>query len=87
MRDARRCRITFPVIGRIEGRRPSLRSDLGIESIGRIFDRRVGPLTELSTGSVVQSSDPGRALITGESLGFVFTDDEAADLRAFLAAL
>ena len=92
----------------------------------READQPLYTLTETSTGNVVQSTDPGRALITGkfadvgrfkvpslrglaarapyfhggsartlsdvvafyrEALGFTFTDDEAADLQAFLAAL
>ncbi|MEP6652889.1 MAG: hypothetical protein ABJA82_05995 [Myxococcales bacterium] len=89
-------------------------------------DQPLYTFTELSTGAVVQVTDPGRALITGKFadlgrfkvpalrglaarppyfhdgsartlvdvvafyrkvLGFVFTDDEAADMQAFLAAL
>jgi cytochrome c peroxidase len=92
----------------------------------RAPDQPLYTLTELSTGTVVTTTDPGRALITGkfadvgrfkvpalralgarapyfhggsartladvvafyeESLSFQFTDDEAADLEAFLAAL
>ncbi len=92
----------------------------------READQPLYTFTEISTGNVVQSTDPGRALITGKfadmghfkvpslrglaarapyfhsglartlsdvvafykaSLGFVFTDDETADLEAFLGAL
>jgi cytochrome c peroxidase len=92
----------------------------------RAADQPLYTLTEISTGNVVQTTDPGRALITGkfadvgrfkapslrglgarapyfhggsaptladvvafysEALAFAFTDDEAADLQAFLAAL
>lgn len=92
----------------------------------READQPLYTLTELSTGNVLQTTDPGRALITGkfadvgrfkppslrglgarspyfhggsartladvvafysEALEFGFTDEEAADLQAFLAAL
>ena len=92
----------------------------------RESDQPLYTLTEIATGTVVETTDPGRALITGKfadvdrfkvpslrglaarapyfhggsartladvvafyerSLSFVFTDDEAADLVAFLQAL
>ncbi len=114
------------------------RSNVGTNDHGAFFnigtsaatrreaDQPLYTLTEIATGTVVQSTDPGRALITGkfadvgrfkvpslrglaarapyfhggsartladvvafyvEDLAFSFTDDEAADLQAFLAAL